>query len=210
MGFLEKTFGRLIAPNPTEKTLKELRVEYQKQSDGTLVVDGNVDLSGKGLTRLPDLSKAVVKGHFICSANKLTSLEGAPVAVGRGFWCDKNQLTSLEHAPATVGFGFFCSDNQLTSLKHAPSSFDGHFICSNNQLTSLEHAPLKFSKLVSDLGAYTSCEQIPEQLRLSPEARARLETQKVLLEQEREKAFSEGSTVLQASIKVSSPLRLKK
>ena len=40
---------------------------------------------------------------FLCSINKLTTLEGAPIKVGGDFNCYSNQLTSLEGAPKEVG-----------------------------------------------------------------------------------------------------------
>ena len=37
-----------------------------------------------------------ISGHFDCSGLGLTSLIGAPVAVGKDFLCSKNSLESLE------------------------------------------------------------------------------------------------------------------
>ena len=56
-------------------------------------------------------------GHFDCSANKLTSLNGAPSHVGGGFNCSYTRLTSLAGAPSHVDGYFYCSYNELTSLK---------------------------------------------------------------------------------------------
>jgi hypothetical protein len=105
------------------------------------VIEGNVDLSCKNLTELPDLSEVVVKGYFSCSNNQLTSLEGAPKEVGGSFWCYGNILTSLKGAPKEVGVNFDCHVNRLTSLDGAPQTVGGSFNCSHNQLTSLEGAP---------------------------------------------------------------------
>ena len=57
-------------------------------------ITGSIDLSGRGLTELPDLSKVVVKGNFNCSGNHLTSLEGAPKGV-RFFNYSNNPLTGF-------------------------------------------------------------------------------------------------------------------
>ncbi len=105
------------------------------------VIEGDVDLEGKGLTELPDLSKVTVTGYFNCSNNALTSLRGAPREVGGDFGCFSNQLTSLQGAPQKVGGGFWCEDNKLTTLKGAPQKTGDSFVCSNNQLTTLEGAP---------------------------------------------------------------------
>ena len=105
------------------------------------MIKGNVDLSNKGLTKLPDLSKVIVEGHFSCSDNQLTSLAGAPLEVGGHFNCRNNQLTSLQGAPQKVGGSFNCRINQLTSLAGSPQKVGGDFICNNNKLTSLTGAP---------------------------------------------------------------------
>ena len=102
------------------------------------VIKGDLDLSDKGLTKLPDLSKVIVEGSFLCQNNQLTSLEGAPQKVGGDFDCGYNQLTSLQGAPQEVGGAFLCSNNQLTSLQGAPQKVGGNFRCKNNQLTSLQ------------------------------------------------------------------------
>jgi hypothetical protein len=203
-----------------EGALKSWGIEYAKQTDGSILVPGNLDISGKGLAKLPNLASVKVSGYFYCHSNQLTSLEGAPQtvggqffcfdnhltslegaphAVGDDFLCNKNKLSSLEHAPQSVGGDFYCFDNQLTLLEHAPHTVAGDFACFNNTLTSLEHAPQQFKTLYSDLGTFASWDDVPEQLRLSPETR----------EHQLQIAFSEGATVLNAPIKVSSPLRLK-
>ena len=97
------------------------------------VIKGNVDLRGLCLFKLPDfLSDVEVTGDFMCSDNKLTSLEGCPKSVGRYFWCHNNQLPSLKGCPKSVGGDFHCSNNQLTSLKGCPKSVGGNFYCDNN------------------------------------------------------------------------------
>ena len=86
---------------------------YTINDDGTIDVNGNVNLSSKGLTELP-LVFNKVSGDFDCGVNKLTSLKGSPRWIGGGFYCDHNQLTSLEFSPDYVGGSFWCSNNQLT------------------------------------------------------------------------------------------------
>jgi hypothetical protein len=89
-----------------------------------------------------DLQIEYLSGDFLCSNNRLTSLEGSPSKVGGNFYCDKNSLTSLKGAPSEVD-NFSCSNNNLTSLKGAPSKVGGNFYCGNNSLTSLKGAPSK-------------------------------------------------------------------
>jgi hypothetical protein len=112
---------------------------YTINEDGSIDVEGDVDLSDEKLTKLP-LKFRYVNGDFNCSNNQLTSLDGCPKTVGRDFDCDNNQLTNLEGAPQKMGGSFYCSNNQLTSLEGAPQKVGG-FNCSNNQLTSLDGCP---------------------------------------------------------------------
>ena len=113
---------------------------YNINTDGTIDVDGNVDLYNKGLIKIP-FNFNRVSGFFYCDNNQLTSLRGAPQSVG-DFYCHNNQLTSLEGAPQSVR-NFVCYDNQLTSLEGAPQNFDGVFYCHNNKLTNLNGLEFK-------------------------------------------------------------------
>ena len=85
---------------------------YTINPDGSIDVDGNVDLFNKYLTKLP-IKFNKVTGWFDCSKNKLTSLEGCPNYVGTEFYCSYNELTSLEGCPKEVGGSFYCMLNPL-------------------------------------------------------------------------------------------------
>ena len=118
---------------------------------GLVDVDGRLTCYYQGLTDFKGVRFGVVTGDFICSSNKLTSLEGAPQEVGGYFDCFHNELTSLEGAPKKVGGDFHCGNNELTSLKDAPQEVGGYFHCGSNALTSLEGAP---KKVGGDFGCY--------------------------------------------------------
>lgn len=154
-----------------EQALLAWGIKYTKQKDGMIVVKGFIDISHMNLKKLPDLTKVIVKGGFWCQHNKLTSLTGAPAVIGGSFSCAANQLTSLEGAPSSVGGDFHCYSNQLTSLECAPSTVGEGFWCRDNQLTSLEGAPQKFKILVSSFGEFASWNDVPENLRVSPETK---------------------------------------
>jgi hypothetical protein len=133
---------------------KEYGIEnYTINGDGSIDVDGSVDLNDKGLIKLP-LKFSRVSGDFYCSykffssVDKLKNLEGAPEYVGGGFTCRYNKLTSLESAPKEVGSDFSCSNNELTSLSGAPLSVGGNFYCSYNELTSLNGLEFKSFKFI--------------------------------------------------------------
>ncbi|MEZ0260956.1 MAG: hypothetical protein ACAH80_08100 [Alphaproteobacteria bacterium] len=125
----------------SERSLIRLGCPYEKKPDGTLVAKGDINLRHKHLKRLPDLSDVILEGSFLCGANQLKSLKGAPRIVTGDFYCEYNQLKSLEHAPQSVGGSYFCCNNQLTDLKGAPRSISGKFACNENNLITLEGAP---------------------------------------------------------------------
>jgi len=108
---------------------------------GLIDVGRSFDCSKQGLRDFKGVRFGKVGLSFVCAANSLTSLDGAPQSVAASFDCSENELTSLEGAPQRVGGSFFCSYNSLTSLDGAPQSVDGNFYCDNNYLTSLEGAP---------------------------------------------------------------------
>jgi len=138
---LKNTFANSSDPDPVETTLHKLGCAFERQPDGTLLVEGSIDLAGNGLTQLPELSSVILTGNFLCYNNQLTSLKGAPQSVGGNFYCDNNQLTSLKSGPQAVGGSFGCSNNHLTNLEGAPQFVVGNFDCNHNYLTSLEGAP---------------------------------------------------------------------
>ena len=124
-----------------EKICKKYGIRnWTLNPDGTVDVDGNVDLSVQKLSKLP-LKFGRVTGSFWCENNKLTSLEGCPTEIRGDFSCAGNQLTSLEGCPREIGGNFYCQSNQLTSLEGCPTEIGGNFYCSYNQLTSLKGAP---------------------------------------------------------------------
>ena len=126
---------------------------YTINSDGTVDVNGDVYLSGEGLTKLP-LNFGKVTGDFDCYNNKLTTLEGGPREVGGYFCCNYNQLTTLENGPQEVDGDFYCYNNKLITLEGSPREVAGDFCCYNNRLTTLEGSP-------REVGGYFYCEDNP-------------------------------------------------
>lgn len=138
-------------------------VNYSINEDGSIDVNGDVDLRRLNFSTVPLLFRRVsgnfdcsynelisldgvpreVGGNFVCRGNMLTSLVGCPINVGGNFDCCYNQMTSLEHCPYTVGGNFKCNSNKLTSLEHCPKGVSGYFDCYDNHLTTLEHCPIE-------------------------------------------------------------------
>ena len=79
---------------------------YTINTDGSIDVDGDVDISVKGLREIP-IKFNKITGGFYCDNNKLTSLEGGPKSVGGHFYCSDNKLTSLEGAPQSINRWWF-------------------------------------------------------------------------------------------------------
>lgn len=131
-----------------EEDIRHSCLEYQIKnysinSDGSIDVDGNVDMSLRNLSSLP-LKFARVLGNFCINNNLLTTLYGAPIAVGGNFNCFSNRLTNLSDAPKWVGGDFFCYQNQLASLKGSPLEVVGNYYISGNEyLENLEGCTLK-------------------------------------------------------------------
>lgn len=90
---------------------------YTINNDGSIDVDGDVDLYRKRLTELP-LKFGKVTGYFTCLDNKITSLEGSPYWVGKDFSCTGNLLKTLNGCPSYVGQRFKCDyiDNEYVTI----------------------------------------------------------------------------------------------
>jgi hypothetical protein len=109
---------------------------YTINSDDTIDVNSVVELDNKlgNMEKLP-VKFGKVSGYFACYENKLTTLEGCPNYVGKGFWCDRNNLTTLEGCPKYVGGVFRCNGNKLTTLKGIEKcEIIGNFWCGNNNI----------------------------------------------------------------------------
>jgi len=77
-------------------------------------VNGHVRLNGGLWTEIPEWLKDVeIKGSFICSYNKLTTLKNCPQKIGESFYCSNNQLVSLEGSPENIGGDFYCYNNKV-------------------------------------------------------------------------------------------------
>jgi hypothetical protein len=120
-----------------ERLCKEYGIEnWTINSEGLVDVDGDVDLSYMGLTKIP-INFGRVGGYFYCYNSELTTLAGAPREVGGNFYCYNNKLTTLEGAPSKVGGNFYCRNNQLWTFKGAPEFIGGDFSCHSNKISEI-------------------------------------------------------------------------
>jgi len=125
--------------NRVQREPLELKIEdvitgkWRKNPDGTIDVDGDVDLSYKKLTKIP-WQFGYVSGNFDCSWNDLTDLSNSPQTVDGNYKCSRTKIESCEGAPAVVNGSFYCSFNKkLKTLKGIPKVIGGNFTCSYNK-----------------------------------------------------------------------------
>jgi hypothetical protein len=112
--------------------------DYTINSEGSISVEGNVDLHDEQLRKLPVKFKEV-SGSFYCSWNNLTSLEGCPERVGGSFYCSNNKLTSLQGCPKYIGGNFFCNNNNIYTFGGVPdfTHIGVYFYCVGNLIHNI-------------------------------------------------------------------------
>ena len=88
---------------------------YSINPDGSIDVDGNVDLTYRDLTKIP-IKFNKVSGWFKVSFNNLESLENSPIEIGRHFHCSCNNLKNLIGLPSKIFGPVRCLHNPLESL----------------------------------------------------------------------------------------------
>lgn len=138
-------------------------VNYSINDDGSVDVNGDVDLNGWGIDVIP-FNFNIVSGAFDVSNNFIKSLKGSPKSCDnfKAYNCD---LETLEFAPSEVSGYFDVRENKLTTLKGCPKRIKGYFDISDNQLQSLEFGPREvygdyccsFNNLITLKGAPKTC-----------------------------------------------------
>ena len=104
---------------------------YTINPDGSIDVDGDVDLYNYNLTEFP-LTFNRVSGDFYCNNNQLTSLKGCPRWIGGDFECSRNRLSNLEFSPDYVGVDFSCVHNDLID-NYCDTEIGGSFFTTSKQ-----------------------------------------------------------------------------
>ncbi|MBO5705045.1 MAG: hypothetical protein J6R99_03445 [Alphaproteobacteria bacterium] len=117
-----------------------------------LTVKGDIDLSGRDLTQLPDMSGLRIVGDFIVSNNKLKNLDGSPHCVDGDYMCDFNELESIDNVSDIIRGTFNCSNNKLRKVSVVFKHIGGDFIASNNLIADLDGVPYSVGGTV-DLSA---------------------------------------------------------
>jgi hypothetical protein len=137
----------------TEQFCEKYLENYTINPDGTIDVNGGVDLWKKiyNMEKLP-VKFGKVSGYFSCG-NKLTTLEGGPNYVGSSFDCRRNKLSTLEGCPKYVGGYFNCGgNNKLTTLKGIEKcEIIGNFYCRNNNIPPENYIYILTAKIGGDI-----------------------------------------------------------
>jgi hypothetical protein len=82
---------------------------YTTNADGSIDVQGSVNLNDRLITKLPVKFRNVSGSFCCCGCISLTSLEGSPKYVSGDFYCyGCTSLTTLKGAPKSVGGDFYC------------------------------------------------------------------------------------------------------
>jgi len=133
---------------------------YKINSDLSVDVKGEVDISGKNLKEIPVRFNKVSRS-FDCSNNLLTTLEGCPLKVGEDFNCEKNNLKNLIGGHKDIDGNYFASRCNLKTLEGSPKEV-AVFGCGFNQLKNLIGGPEKVLSLTCNNNPLTSLKGCPE------------------------------------------------
>ena len=109
---------------------------YVINQDGSIDVDGYVNLWRQNLTKLP-LKFNKVRGNFYCNHNQLTSLKGCPSEVGGEFHCGINRLTTLVGGPRKVVGDYYCKYNKLMDVRGFPEYLGRIVYMAGNPVTDI-------------------------------------------------------------------------
>ena len=120
-----------------------------------------IDISCKGLTSLPDLTRFKNLQELYCTNNKLTSLPTLPQNLTK-LYCSKNELTLLPTLPQNLK-ELYCYKNKLTSLPTLPQKLTKLY-CYNNQLTYLPTLPQNLKELDCYNNKLTYLPTLPQNL----------------------------------------------
>ena len=122
---------------------------YTINPDGSIDVDGNVELGVHNLDKIP-LKFNNVSGYFNISYNNITSLEGCPKYIGETFYCNSNKLTSLEYFPNKINHEILIKDNPLESLVGFNEDYD-KLSCDNKDELIKKHKRKGKLQIISEL-----------------------------------------------------------
>jgi hypothetical protein len=95
--------------------------DYIINGNGTVDVDGDVDIGYSSTLGYIPVKFGRVDGDFNCQNMGLKTLKNTPDVVTGGFYCQENDITSLEHLPKEIGKWIDISENDLKSFEVCPT-----------------------------------------------------------------------------------------
>ncbi|MCK9475620.1 MAG: hypothetical protein M0R46_06870 [Candidatus Muirbacterium halophilum] len=127
-----KMFNESINRSDIEAICEKYNItNYTINDDGSIDVDGDVDLYNKKLKALP-LKFRKVSGYFKCSYNQLTTLEGVPQRVGKYFSCRNNKLKNIDYLPKYYK-ELFILNNPISKIIKLFITYNGYVGISNRE-----------------------------------------------------------------------------
>lgn len=115
--YLPKDIGGKIIYHHNLFIIQDNKVYDLNNLPDGFVIKGDLDLSGMGLTKLPNLSKVIVEGNFNCSDNNLTQLDGMPKEIGGNFDFSKNKISKLDRYLSKISGNITYSGNPFVKYK---------------------------------------------------------------------------------------------
>lgn len=173
---MSKKFSEFLTENKTltdkaeiDKWLDQIFINnYEIRDDGTVDVDGNVEMNNCYLSYIP-VKFGKVTGFFGCQDNKLRNLENCPTSVGAYFSCGDNpELTSLKGFPLEVGGTIHMPKLPKLTKLDFPSSLNNvtlqKIVLRGSGITSLDGIPRNIKVLtIEDCRNLTSLHNIHKQ-----------------------------------------------
>lgn len=123
--------------------------KYTINSNGSIDVDGNVELSFNRLKRLP-IKFNYVSGSFDISCNKLTTLEGLPKHIGGYLNLDYNDIEVL-NIDLICNYSISIGENPIKRIEYINPNIIGNIRIHNNQgIISKYKRSLKIKQFLKD------------------------------------------------------------
>ncbi len=124
--------------------------KYTINSDGSIDVDGNVELSFYKLSKLP-IKFNYVRGSFDISCNKLTTLEGLPKYIDGYLNLDYNHIVVLNIDIIAIGSNISIGMNPIEKIEYInPNIIDNIRIHNNQGIISKYKRSMKL-KIISKI-----------------------------------------------------------
>ena len=110
-----------------------------RKDNGNLIVDQNIDISGRNLVKIP-FNVHTVNGHFDVRGNQVISTKDFPRIINGNLVASNCEIVSLENFPEVSG-RIFLDGNYIRNLSGISNAVNFLSI-SRNPIETLVHAPI--------------------------------------------------------------------